>query len=78
MNTDTKEKLNNAAKKAAVHAAEKAKVATGWRRWLWFAVAAGAAVVALFTTTGCAAAVRQDAGAISAHWVILPITTIEK
>ena len=72
MNTDTKETLNNAAKKAAVHAAEKAKVATGWRRWLWFAVAAGAAVVALFTTTGCAAAVRQDAGGFSGLIVVLP------
>lgn len=67
-----KEKINAAAGKVATAAAEKAKTATGWTRWLWFGVAAAAAIVALFTATGCVAGFKQTAGETAGLIVILP------
>ena len=61
MNETQKNKLNTAAGKLAASAAEKAKIATGWKKWLWFAAAIIAAGVALFTTTGCAIGFEQTA-----------------
>lgn len=72
MNQEQKNKINAAASKAAATAAEKAKMATGWKKWLWFAAAIIAAGVALFTTTGCAAGFEQTADRTAAAIIILP------
>lgn len=50
--TKIKELLNGAATKAANTANEKAKAATGWKKWLWAAGAIIAGAVAWFTQ-GC-------------------------
>lgn len=44
--------VNGAASKAAAAANEKAKTATGWKKWLWAIGAIIAGAVAFFTT-GC-------------------------
>lgn len=72
MNQEQKNKINAAAGKAAATAAEKAKMATGWKKWLWFAAAIIAAGVALFTTTGCAAGFEQTSDRTAAAIIILP------
>ena len=72
MNQEQKNKINAAASKAAATAAEKAKMATGWKKWLWFAAAIIAAGVALFTTTGCAAGFEQTSDRTAAAIIILP------
>lgn len=72
MTEDRKNKLNTAASKLAASAAEKAKIATGWKKWLWFAAAIIAAGVALFTTTGCAAGFEQTTNRTAAAIIILP------
>lgn len=46
--------VNGAASKAATTANEKAKAASGWRRWLWAIGAIIAGAIAYFTT-GCEA-----------------------
>lgn len=71
MNEEHKNKVNAAAKKAAEVAADKARTADGWRKWLWFAAAIIAAGVALFTTTGCAACFEQTADRTAGLIVIL-------
>ena len=45
--------VNAAATQGATKAAEAAKKATGWKKWLWAALAAILAGVALFTQTQC-------------------------
>jgi uncharacterized membrane protein HdeD (DUF308 family) len=52
--TKVKETVHGVADKAAAACNEKAKAATGWRRWLWGICAIIAAAVAFFTT-GCEA-----------------------
>lgn len=50
--TKIKELLNGAATQAASKANEKAKTASGWKKWLWAIVAIIAGAVAWFTQ-GC-------------------------
>ena len=72
MTNQQKNSLHSAAEKTAAAAADKARTATGWKKWLYFLAAIAAAGVALFTATGCAAAVRQTADGFNGLIVILP------
>lgn len=72
MEQERKTKLSAAAQAAAVKAANKARTATGWKKWLYVAAAIAAAGIALFTTTGCIAGFTQTADATSGLIVILP------
>lgn len=53
--------LHSGAARVAKSATEKAKTATGWKKWLWAAGAIIAAAVAFFTATGCTAHYTQTA-----------------
>ena len=53
--------LHSGAAKVAASANSKAKEATGWRKWLYAAVAVIAGAVAFFTATGCTATYSQSA-----------------
>lgn len=53
--------LHSGAAKVAKNANEKAKAATGWRRWVYAALAVIAGAVAFFTATGCTASYSQTA-----------------
>lgn len=72
MTNEQKTKLSAAAKQTAAAAAAKARTATGWKKWLYFLAAIAAAGVALFTATGCAAAVKQTADGFNGLIIILP------
>lgn len=61
--TKIKELLNGAATKVATSANEKAKTASGWRKWLWAIVAIIAAAVAWFTQ-GCTPVTPQQVHAV--------------
>ena len=54
-----KETVHGFATQAASKANEKAKTATGWRRWLWAAGAIIAAAVAWFTQ-GCTSVTAEQ------------------
>lgn len=73
MEQDRKEKLSAAAQAAAVKAADKARTATGWKKWLYFAAALIAAGIALFTATGCAAGFVQTEDKTAGLILILPL-----
>lgn len=63
--------LHSGAARVAKNANEKAKTATGWRKWLYVAAAVIAGAVAWFTT-GCTASYTQTAaGDISAKVTIV-------
>ena len=65
--------LHSGAARVAKTANEKAKAASGWKRWLWAAGAIIAAAVAWFTTA-CTASYSQSAdGAIEYRGSIIPI-----
>lgn len=53
--------LHSGAAKVAKNANEKAKGATGWRRWVYAALAIIAGAIAFFTATGCTAHYTQTA-----------------
>ena len=72
MESSQKNKISAAATSAAVKAAGKARSATGWKKWLYFAAAIAAAGIALFTATGCIAGFTQTADSTSGIIVILP------
>lgn len=57
--TKIKETVHGVAEKAAATANEKAKTASGWKRWLWAAGAIIAAAVAWFTQ-GCESMTPQQ------------------
>ena len=57
--TQIKTTVHDVAQQAASKAHEKAKTATGWKRWLWAAGAIIAAAVAWFTQ-GCSAVTPQQ------------------
>lgn len=72
MTDEQKSKLNAAANKAAAAAADKARAATGWKKWLYFAAAVIAGAVAVFTMTGCAGVYSQDAKATRIGIIVFP------
>ena len=63
--------LHSGAARVASKANEKAKNATGWKRWLYAALAIIAGAVAFFTTTGCTASYTQSASGDIAATVTL-------
>lgn len=64
--------LHSGAARVAANANSKAKSATGWRKWVYAAVAIVAGAVAFFTATGCTASYTQSAsGDISANVTIV-------
>jgi hypothetical protein len=73
MDQDRKKELSAAAQAAAVKAADKARTATGWKKWLYFAAALIAAGIALFTATGCAAGFVQTEDKTAGIILILPL-----
>ena len=53
--------LHSGAARVASKANRKAKAATGWRKWVYAALAIIAGAVAFFTATGCTASYTQSA-----------------
>lgn len=63
--------LHSGAARVAANANEKAKNATGWRKWVYAALAIIAGAVAFFTATGCTASYTQSASGDIAATVTL-------
>lgn len=63
--------LHSGAARVASKANEKAKNATGWRKWVYAALAIIAGAVAFFTATGCTASYTQSASGDIAATVTL-------
>lgn len=61
-----------AAAKIADKAFAKAKVLSGWKKWVAIVIGTLAAGAAAWLMAGCTAAVKQDAGGFSGLIVILP------
>lgn len=79
MEQEKKEQLQAAAEKVAVGAFAKAKLLSGWRKWVAIVIGTLAAGAAAWLMSGCAAAVKQDEAGFSARWVIvLPVEGGEK
>lgn len=80
MNEEKKEQLQAVAEKVAVGAFAKAKLLSGWRRWLAFAIGTLAAGAAAWLMSGCTGSYSQRAdGSVDARWVIvLPVEGGEK
>lgn len=74
MNEEQKNRIHAAAGKHAAAAVEKAKTATGWKKWLYIAAAAIAATIAAFTLPSCAAAFSQTPDRTAGVIVILPLS----
>lgn len=73
-----KANLHSGAARVAKSTAERAKTATGWKKWLWAAGAIIAAAVAWFTT-GCTAHYSQSAvGDIEYTGRICPVDAWQK
>lgn len=53
--------LHSGAARVAANANSKAKSATGWRKWVYAAVAIVAGAVAFFTATSCTVTYKQTA-----------------
>jgi uncharacterized membrane protein HdeD (DUF308 family) len=71
--------LHSGAARVASKANEKAKAATGWKRWIYAALAIIAGAVAFFTATGCTASYTQSAsGDISATVTVVQPETNRK
>ena len=71
--------LHSGAARVAANANETAKAATGWKRWLYAALAIIAGAVAFFTATGCTASYTQSAsGDISATVTVVQPETMRK
>ena len=66
-----KETVHGAAEKAAAACNEKAKAATGWKRWLWGIGAIIAGAIAWFTQ-GCESVTPQQVAA--AHAIYHAVT----
>lgn len=63
--------LHSGAARLAASANQKAKQATGWKKWLYAALAIIAGAVAFFTATGCTASYTQSASGDIAATVTL-------
>lgn len=71
--------LHSGAARVAANANEKAKTATGWKKWLYAALAIIAGAIAFFTATGCTASYTQSAsGDISATVTVVQPETNRK
>lgn len=63
--------LHSGAARVASKANEKARNATGWKKWLYAALAIIAGAIAFFTATGCTASYTQSASGDIAATVTL-------
>lgn len=63
--------LHSGAARLAASANQKAKQATGWKKWLYAALAIIAGAIAFFTATGCTASYTQSASGDIAATVTL-------
>lgn len=71
-----KANLHSGASRVASTANAKAKSATGWRKWVYAALAIIAGAVAFFTATSCTASYSQTAaGDISATVTVVQPST---
>lgn len=75
MNSENKNKLQAAAQKVAVGALAKAKLLSGWRKWVAIVIGTLAAGAAAWLMAGCTGSYSQHAdGSVDARWVIvLPV-----
>ena len=75
MKQDAKEKILAVAKKVAVGAFDKAKLLSGWRKWVAIVIGTLAAGAAAWLAAGCTGSYSQRAdGSVDARWVIvLPV-----
>lgn len=75
MEQEKKDRIQAAADKVAVGAFTKARLLTGWRKWLAIAVGVLAAGAAAWLAAGCTGSYSQAAdGSVDARWVIvLPV-----
>ncbi len=80
MNEEQKNKINTVAKKVAEGAFAKAKLLSGWKKWVAIAVGVLAAGAAAWLAAGCTGSYSQRAdGSVDARWVIvLPVEGGEK
>lgn len=70
--------LHSGAARVAKTANEKAKAASGWKRWLWAAGAIIAAAVAWFTTSCTASYSQTAAGDIEYEAHVFPVDAWRK
>lgn len=70
--------LHSGAARVAKSTAEKAKTATGWRKWLFVAAAIVAAAVAWFTTSCTASYSQTAAGDIEYEAHVFPVDAWQK
>ena len=66
-----KSDLHSGASRVAADCNKKAAQATGWKKWLYAALAIIAGAVAFFTATGCTASYTQSASGDIAATVTL-------
>lgn len=69
MEQETKNRIQAAADKVAVGAFAKAKLLTGWRKWVAIAVGVLAAGAAAWLAAGCSTTYSQSAGG-DVFWVV--------
>ncbi len=72
MEQEKKEKIQAAAEKVAVGAFGKARLLSGWKKWLAIAIGTLAAGAAAWLMSGCAAGFEQTADRTAGLIVILP------
>lgn len=75
MKQDVKGKMLAVAKKVAAGAFGKAKLLSGWRKWVAIVIGTLAAGAAAWLASGCTGSYSQRAdGSVDARWVIvLPV-----
>lgn len=69
MGQEKKDRIQAAADKVAVGAFAKAKLLTGWRKWVAIAVGVLAAGAAAWLAAGCSTTYSQSAGG-DVFWVV--------
>lgn len=69
MNSENKNKLQAAAEKVAVGAFAKAKLLTGWKKWVAIVIGSLAAGAAAWLMAGCSTTYSQSAGG-DVFWVV--------
>lgn len=69
MEQEKKDKLQAAADKVAEGAFAKAKLLTGWRKWVAIAIGTLAAAAAAWLAAGCSTTYSQSAGG-DVFWVV--------
>lgn len=69
MEQEKKDKMQAAAGKVAVGAFAKAKLLTGWRKWVAIAVGVLAAGAAAWLAAGCSSTYKQSADG-DIYWVV--------